>query len=99
MKDYLNIGSAPIEEDCVQVGTDNYMQDSRKECQRFVDLLNMKFPNKPNGVDFKIKSFPHEFGTYREVVVSYDDSVEEQVEFAFMVEDQTPLTWEDSDPV
>ena len=56
MRDYINIGSAPVEEQCAQVGRDNYRAMARLECRAFKEQLERKFPNG----EFGIKSFPHE---------------------------------------
>ena len=47
---------------------------------------------------FAIKSFPHDFGTYREVVVYYDTDDNDPI--AYEVEANLPKTWdEESSPV
>ena len=43
---------------------------------------------------FKTKSFGHDFGTYREVVVQYTGS-REALEFALRVERATPENWDE----
>jgi hypothetical protein len=100
MFDYLTIGSSPIEEDCVQVNPNvNYIPAMKEECSRFKKLLEEKFPipeNLVGKVYFQIKSFPHDFGTYYEVVVMYDDKNSDAEEFAVNVENNTPLKWNDS---
>lgn len=95
MRDYLNLGPTPCSEDCVQVGTDNYPEKSREECRRYMNLLVQKFPGKPEGAEFKIKSFSHDFGTYREVCICYDDNNPEAMAYAFHVENNMPEMWID----
>lgn len=98
MKDYLSIGSSPPDESCAQVGTNDYYEQSLKECTAFKHQLERIFQNKdgelPEGCYFSIKSFPHEFGTYREVVCYFDDDNEESSNFAFNVEQNTPDKWD-----
>src|SRR5438093_6624418 len=42
MQNYLVLAPAPIEEDCVCVGEEDYMPRARAECQRFIALLRKK---------------------------------------------------------
>jgi len=95
MRDYLPLGSVPIEEDCVQVGDPEYYQKYRDECNRYRELLLKKFGPLPVGMALVIKGFPHDFGEYHEVCVMFDDEIEEQVEFAFGMENNMPLRWEE----
>jgi hypothetical protein len=57
-------------------------------------LLTKTFGEPPAGSNFAIKSNPHDFGSYYEVVVYYNDDNEEAAEFAYMVERNLPETWE-----
>jgi len=95
MREYLTIGSSPAEEDCAQVGDDDYDQKSREECQRFIELIRKKFGDEPKGARLSIKSFLHDYGSYREVVCYYDDEFPKSVDYAFNVENNAPATWED----
>lgn len=93
MKDFINIGSTPFEEDCAQVGSDNYEQVSRIECNRYRDLLKELYP----AGNFKVKSFPHDFGSYLEVVAYYDEDDENQdaIHAAYEAETSTYGTWKE----
>ena len=91
MRDYLTLEATPVGEDCSQVGVENYSHMSRIECSVFKDQLERTFPK----CNFGVKSFPHDFGTYREVVVYFDDENEEESENAFEVESNLPEFWDD----
>ena len=95
MRDCITIGSTPSDEQCAQVGAPDYSEKSRAECLAFKHQLERVFPNSPDGTYFTVKSFPHDFGTYREVVLFYDDDNDESVEFAFDVESNSPSNWDD----
>jgi hypothetical protein len=99
MRDHMTLGPVPCDEPCAQVGEDDYPRKSRDECKRYVALLERKFPNAPDGTYFGVKSFPHDFGTYREVCVFFDDEDEKSTGFALKVEANTPMTWDDDKPV
>ena len=88
--DYVTVGPTPSGENCVQVGEEDYEQRSRVETRAYINQLRRQFPNVPEGAKFAIKSFPHDFGTYSEVVVKYLEDNEEAVNFAFEVENNTP---------
>ncbi len=92
-RDYINIGSAPAEEDCAQVGEDNYAEKARRECARFIDLIRKKCGQEPPGARLATKSFPHDFGTYYEVVCYYDDEIPESIDYAYRAESEAPTTW------
>jgi hypothetical protein len=94
VRDYIEIGSSPAAEDCAQVGDENYNEQSRVECRRFVELLTKTFGEPPAGAEFGIKNFSHDFGGYREVVVYFDDNYPDSVDFAYQVEANSPQTWE-----
>lgn len=93
MRDYITLGPAPCNEDCVQVSSKNdYWEDMLKECKRFRQAIEGKFP-PPDGAHITVKRFPHDFGTYAEVAVVYDDEYPDAVDYAFMLESKTPATW------
>ena len=63
MRDYIELGSAPAEEDCVQVSrTEDYYDAMRDECNRYRSLLEQKCPI-PDGVNarYSIKKFQHDY--------------------------------------
>ena len=90
--EYIELGSAPAEENCVSVTRDgDYMPAMREECRRYKAMLESLFPI-PEEVNayFSIKSFPHDFGSYLEVILKFD---EEAGEFAYDVEENLPGKW------
>ena len=99
MENFLVLAPAPIEEICVCVGEEDYMPRARAECRRFIALLRQKFGPEPEGARFAIKSSPHDFGDYLEVVVWFDDDVPASVEYAYQCESHLPATWDDDQSV
>jgi hypothetical protein len=97
MSDYLELGPTPFDEQCAQVGEDDYSVRIREETERYIKQLEQRFPNLPDGVRFKTKAFPHDFGTYHEVVVIFNPNDEAQAKAAFHVEWNLPCTWEDNE--
>ena len=96
MLDYIELGAVPCDEPCVQVGVQHYDTLARKECRRYIELLEKKFPNMPENNKFAIKSFSHEFGHYFEVVCWFDPIDEQSYRFASYVEENLPSTWDDT---
>jgi len=95
MQNYLVLAPAPIEEDCVCVGEEEYMRRARAECQRFIALLRKKFGPEPIGARLAVKSFMHDFGDYLEVICYFDETLPESVEYAYTCEANLPATWDD----
>ena len=88
MMDYLNIGSTPCDETCVQVGNPDYYTLAKPECERFKAQIIKHYP-PVYGARVVVKSFDHDFGAYLEVCVVYDIENEEANEYAFSVEADT----------
>jgi len=97
MMDYLYIGSTPHDEDCVQVGSEDYANRARAECRLFALQILKHYPEPENGY-LKIKANAHDFGTYYEVVAVYDVEDEESTNWAFDIESdalQVLANWDD----
>lgn len=81
MRDTYEIGSAPASEDCAQVGSEGYSARAHRECRAYMAQLERAYPGMPNGMNLKMTSHPHDFGTYYEVTVSFNDDNEAHNEF------------------
>lgn len=70
--DYLNVGANGF----AQVGNEHYFAKNKVEMSYLLELIKEKFPI-PVELNFLcffgIKSFPHDFGTYHEIVLHFDD--------------------------
>lgn len=95
MRDYLSLGPTPSGEDCAQVGSDNYTARARRECKVFKEQLIRTFGEPPFGTGFRIKSNPHDFGSYLDVEVYYEDESDEATEYALDVESGLPCYWDE----
>ena len=94
MRDFINIGPTPCGEACAQVGEPDYHEKAVAECRRFLQLLRNKFCPEPEGAWLSVKWFPHDFGSYCEVVCYYNTDIPASVDYAFRCETETPATWE-----
>ena len=96
MREYLELCSVPTDEPCAMVGADDYAKRARIECHAFIDQLERAFPHAVDaGCTFRIRSNPHDFGTYYEVAVFYDDDDEEQTRAVYDIENDLPTTWDE----
>ena len=95
MISYYELGSVPIEEDCVQVDRVNeYVKDMTRECTVYLNMLKNKYPNiEQFKCNLRIKNFNHSFGQYKEVVVYYDKEIPESEEVALDICNNIPLKW------
>lgn len=94
MMNYETLGPVPAEEECVQVGAEEYDLASRFECARFIQLLRKTIGPEPAGARLLIRSFAHDFGQYREVVCLYDDEQPDAVAYALRCVNEAPTRWE-----
>jgi len=96
MREELSLAPVPIDEPCAQLGDPDYLTRARKECRAFISQLTREFGEPPSGARLKITQNPHDFGTYLDVEVQFDDSVEEAAEWAYKVEANLPANWDEA---
>jgi hypothetical protein len=68
------------------------MPEMRAEVNRFKDVLEKAYP-PPEGAYLKVKTEPHDFGSYMSVFVAFDETNQEAIDYAFMLEGNIPGTW------
>ena len=90
MRDFFTIGPTPREESCAYVGEPDYAENAQAECRRFVKLLRQTFGPEPDGAQLRTKSFPHDFGTYYEVVCHFNSDMPASIEYAMRCESEAP---------
>lgn len=96
--DYLTLGQVPANEECGCVGEANYPERSQIECRVWANQLLRVFPIPEilsGEVYYKIKTFDHDMGMYREVCIVFNDGIRAAVDMAFNVENNAPLDWDD----
>jgi hypothetical protein len=99
MRDEMDIGCNPCDEPCVNLGEPDYYPRARAECLRFIELIRKKLGEEPPGAYLKVKSNPHDWGSYLSVVVSFHDTDEEARNYAYLCESEAPRTWQDDQPL
>ena len=96
-KNWLYLGPNPCEEDCVSM---HDYTEHRAEVRKYVEMLKERFIDAPEGAWFGIKREDgSDAGTYYEAVVYYLDDDNEASDFAFFVESNCPMTWNDTSKV
>lgn len=88
MRDYITLGGTPCDEECAMVGSKDYASRAMKECMAFKNQLLRRWPN----ARLRIMAFPHDFGSYHEVVATYSN--EEEQRLAYKIEANTPAKWD-----
>ena len=91
--DQLALGTTPADEECAQVGEDDYGIRARAECSKFIDLLRLVFGPEPEGAEFRTIGQKHDYGMYYEVFVRFDPNDKTAVDYAYNVEKNAPTTW------
>ena len=95
----MSLGPAPCDEKCAMVGEPDYYERARPESQRFIEAIRAKLGPEPPGARLKLKSCPHDFGTYLDVECEFDDGDEEARTYAYLCESEGPRTWDDTGPL
>ena len=95
MKDYLSLSCSPTSEQCAQVGQEDYYIQGPKECRVWKEQLIRRFGPLPKGLELRVVSCPHDFGTYHEVHAIFDMYDEELENIAVDMDNNLPKYWDD----
>lgn len=101
MIDYMDLGSTPCDENCVQVGAPDYAEREPAASARYLAQLRRTFPQAAEyGCSFVRKAFPHDFGTYHDACIRFNGEDDRAVVFAYFVERNLPNRWNPyADPI
>jgi hypothetical protein len=94
VRDLVYVGSSPPEETCAQVGSDDYYTRARRECTAYIEQLRRALGREPDGARLSIKSCPHDFGDYLEVVCHFESDKPDSVDYALRCESDGPPRWD-----
>ncbi|WP_199183732.1 hypothetical protein [Novosphingobium sp. HII-3] len=74
----VEIGAAPINEECAQLGqTDDFATINRLEVRLYRAAIIARYGVPPEGVTLRAKANAHDFGTYRELVAEISDAAKD----------------------
>lgn len=94
----ITLGSSPWGEDCAQTAHAGYDARAQIECAEFAKQLRRHAAASGvdlAGVTLMTVPHPHDFGTYYEVSVEFDEKDKAQVDAAYWLEGKTPENWDD----
>jgi hypothetical protein len=94
MRDYVDLDSVPCDEDCEQLGANYDPIKAKNEVVAYKHQLLRIFGEPPEGVSIRVKSNPHDFGSYYSIVITFDDNDESGIEWAYNIEDKAPHKWD-----
>lgn len=94
MKNYMQLGTAPPDEVCAQLGQPNYREYAMIEATTHIAQLQRCFRQLPDGMRFGIEYIPHDFGVYTDVVLHYNSLNEKHCEVSGKIEDKQPRVWD-----
>lgn len=96
----ITLGPVPWDEECAQLGCENYTELARKECIafknqiiRFLESNNHPKSSWPENFKLIISSHPHDFGNYYEISAKYSDTASEDL--AIFLENNLPPCWDE----
>jgi hypothetical protein len=106
MKESINIGATPAEEDCEALGPNYDVAKAKRECRAYINQLRRWLIAQGHGEKlarvesegaFRLytKANAHDFGTYHEVEVKIEGDNEEAVELAYLIDGSGPREWDD----
>lgn len=87
--EWLELGPCPTHEDALQVGSADSLEIRAQACI-YRRQLQRAYPD----ARFMVKAYDHDFGTYYEVCVGFNQDSERQTKQAFYIEEHTPEFWD-----
>jgi len=95
MLETLELGTTtPYDEPCAQLGSEGYYTKAQQEIRAFVGQLIRLTGRPPANANFKMIQCPHDFGTYLDLALVYNEDDEEHVEWMLKVESNIPDKWD-----
>jgi len=77
------------------VGSEGYAVRAKRECRALIEQLRRTLGPEPGETYFSIKSNPHDFGSYYEVVYYCESENPDSVRYALDAEAKLPREWDD----
>lgn len=92
----IELGPTPTEESCIQLKEFNDRDDRRAmiiECTAYLNQLQRMAP-VPAGCELVIMQNHHDFGTYFEAAILFDEGIEAAQDYAYSIESNLPDHWD-----
>lgn len=94
METYELATTVPHGEDCMQLGAENYDKFSNLEADTLIDQIIRQLGQPPEGTYFKKIKCPHDFGTYLDIALVYDENDETSEAYFLYVDQNMPEYWD-----
>lgn len=98
MLESLELCSVPLDEECQQVGMPTFSRQKEtlelQACKAQIERENKQLFDTRN-IRLSVKSNPHDFGTYRELVLKFNDEDEDACDAAYRIEACLPEKWDE----
>jgi len=92
MKDYIELDTTPIFENCAQMGFDGYLKLATIESNLFISQLKRTLIH--DKVDIIKSSYPTDYGNSIIVKIVYDEDDLDAEKQAFEIENNLPQFWD-----
>lgn len=96
MRDQFEFATTvPYEEACYPMNEDNYEFFGKLEAKALIEQIKRIHGPLPPSISLKTMACHHDFGTYYDVVLIYDDESEESHSWMIKVENGLPAYWDE----
>lgn len=96
-EDFLHLDGTPYDEECTQANPEKSVEQAMHwECNAMINQLIRINGNPVEGCRFRIvRNYHDSAGLYMDIVVIYNEDIEESVEYAMNVEANFPAKWDE----
>jgi hypothetical protein len=96
MKDRIELGfTTPHGEPCAQVGTENYESNSLIEGKVMINQIIRQVGQPIGTCRFSIIKCPHDFGTYHDIAIRFEDERPEETNYVERVQNLDLENWDE----
>lgn len=94
MRDKMYLGTVPCNESCEQLGPNYNSVRARLEARTYIEQIVRTCGDPPDSAQFSVVSCPHDFGNYYEVVLNFDRTNKNEVDYFYRVDESVPSVWD-----
>ena len=94
MKDYWALGQAPAHEKQISVAHPRYKELAKRQCRRFIRLIESQFGPPPPGAKYTVGRFSYGSVVYYQVVYAYEATDPLADSFGITLARECPTNWD-----
>ena len=95
MKDRIELGfTTPHGDPCAHVGSENYGSNSLIECKVMFNQIIRQIGQPIGTCRFGVIKCPHDFGTYHDIAIRFEDERPEEVNYVELVQNLDLENWD-----